>query len=80
MSAKVQELVYGVTGQVLFLDAQEGRPSSVTDVQIFAMGTGDDGTEETAPGTGTVETGPNTTFDAASGYSQSDRKIGRAHV
>ena len=73
MSSKTQELVYGVTGQKLVWDCMEGRPSAVTDVQIFAIETGDDGTEQTAPGSNAVETNPNTTFDAASGYSQSDR-------
>lgn len=72
MSSKTQELTHGVTGQLLVFDAPEGRPSAVTDVQIFSMETGDDGTEQTAPATNTVEAGPSTTFDAASGYSETD--------
>lgn len=73
MSSKTQELVYGITGQLLVWDCPEGRPSAVTDVQIFAIETGDDGTEQTAPASNTVEAGPNTTFDAASGDSETDR-------
>ena len=75
MASLHQYLTYGVTGQSLIWDCPEGRPSSVTDVQIFAMTTGDDGTEQTAPGAGAVETNPNTTVDADSGVSQSDCSI-----
>jgi hypothetical protein len=75
MASQHQYLYYGVTGQNLIWDAPEGRPSSVTDVQIFGMGDGDDGTEQTAPGAGAVETGPNTTFDANSGANQTDRTV-----
>ncbi len=72
MRARRQTILFGVTGQSLVHDAPEGRASAVTDVQVFAMTTGDDGTEEAAIGAGAVETGPNTTVDAASGAGQTD--------
>lgn len=70
------DIVYGETGQSLVWDAPEGRPSSVTGVQVFAMRTGDDGTEESATtGSASVETNPNTTVDAASGSGQSNPRV-----
>ena len=69
----MQNLFYNITGeQTLVWDAPEGRPSAITSVSVFAMGTGDDGTAEAATsGSPSVETNPNTTFDAASGVSTS---------
>lgn len=76
MRGRSQDIVFGETGQSLIWDAPEGRPSAVTDVQVWEMGTGDSGTEETAVGAGAVETNPNTTCDAASGAGQTDpRKV-----
>jgi hypothetical protein len=69
--ADVQQIAYnGVNagGQVLYIDAPEGRPSSVTSVTVFQWNGSDEGSPETATtGSGTVETTPNTTFNAPSG-------------
>jgi hypothetical protein len=70
----VQDILFGVTGQSLYLDAIEGRPSSVTSVSIFPWDASDDADSEWSA-TGAVETDPNTTIDAASGYGQSDARI-----
>jgi len=59
-----QDLVWNVTGQVLRFPAPEGRPSSVTSLEVFPWDAGDDSTAETAFGTPAVETDPNTTLDA----------------
>ncbi len=60
----VQDIAYGVTGQTLVFDAPEGRPSSVTSVSVFRWNQSDDDTAESAIGSGSVETNPNTTLDA----------------
>ena len=63
-----QNILYNVTGQSIYLDAVEGRPSSITSVGVFTDTTGDDGTAESATtGSASVETNPNTTVDATSG-------------
>lgn len=67
------KLYYNVTGQTLVWDAPEGRPDTVTSVAVYPASTGDDGTAESATtGSATVETNPDTTFDAASGDGQAD--------
>lgn len=66
-----QDILYGVTGQTIYFDAPEGRPSSVVSWDVFVDINGDESTAEFSP-TGTVETNPNTTFDASSGASQAD--------
>ncbi len=68
----IQKLLYNITGeQTLHLDVPEGRPSSITSVEVFEQGTGDDGTAESATtGSASVETNPNTTFDSSSGDAQ----------
>lgn len=66
-----QDILFNITGQTVFFDALEGRPSSVTSVDVFRDQDGDDATAQFSP-TGTVETNPNTTIDAASGAGQSD--------
>jgi len=71
----VQDIVFGVTGQTLYFDAPEGRPSSVTSVAIFRWDVSDDDTAESAAGSGSVETGPSTTIDAASGWGQTDPRV-----
>ncbi len=65
-----QDIVFGVSGQSVVFDAPEGRPSSVTSVEVFFWDVNDD--FPTLTGSGSVETNPNTTIDAASGYGQSD--------
>lgn len=72
MAAKTQDVLYNITGQSVYWDCPEGRPSSVTATKLYLAGTGDDGTAETALDTPTVETNPNTTLDGAAGVSQSD--------
>lgn len=73
MAHQTLDILFGVTGQSLYFDAPEGRPSSVTSSDVFASTVGDDGTEEAATtGSAAVETTPNTTFDAASGDGQAD--------
>lgn len=68
-----QDIYYGITGQSLFYDCPEGRPSSVTSATVYLWDVADDDTSESAiSGSPAVETNPNTTVDAASGYGQSD--------
>lgn len=68
----VQDILFNVTGQTVYFDAPEGRPSSVTSAQVFAWDAGDDSEAEDAIGSASVETGPSTTIDAASGAGQSN--------
>lgn len=70
-----QRLLYNITGQSLVFDASS-RPSSITSVTVYHRGTGDGGTAESATtGSASIETNPNTTFDAASGKSQADQHL-----
>lgn len=77
MIQRHQDITFNVTGQTLIWDAPEGRPSSVTSVTVYLASTGDNGaTESATTGSASVETNPNTTFDAASGPAQTDpRKL-----
>ena len=76
MISKTIEILFGDTDAFLFWDAPEGRPTSVTSSQVFAAHEADDSTEEAAlTGSATVETNPNTTFDAASGDGQANPKV-----
>ncbi len=68
-----QDIVFGVTGQLLTFDAPEGRPSSVTSCEVFWWDSADD--DAVLTGAGTVETGPATTIDAASGSGQADPRV-----
>ncbi len=68
----VADIVLGITGQTVTCDATEGRPSSVTSVEVFSWHAADTGSAETAATSGTVETNPNTTLDGAAGVSQAD--------
>jgi hypothetical protein len=70
----VQDILFGVDSQSLVFDCPEGRPSSVTSVEIFPWDASDDADSEWSA-TGAVETNPNTTVDAASGYGQSDARV-----
>lgn len=73
MSSQTIDLLFGVTGQSLYFDCPEGRPSSVTSSTVWQNAVGDDGASETATtGSAAVETNPNTTFDAASGEGQAN--------
>lgn len=70
-----QDIIFGITGQTLYFDCPEGRPSSVTSVEVWPWDVDDDQLEEAAIGAGSVETNPSTTIDAASGYGQTDARI-----
>jgi hypothetical protein len=60
----VQDIVFGVTtGQTVYFDCPEGRPSSVTSASVYLWDVPDDDTAESAIGTPAVETNPNTTLD-----------------
>lgn len=67
----VTDVLYGVASQTLTFDAPEGRPSSVTSVDVRAWNATDDASDEFSL-TGAVETNPNTTLDGAAGASQSN--------
>lgn len=71
----VQDILFGVTGQTVYFDCPEGRPSSVTSADVYLWDVSDDGTAEIAVGSGSVETNPNTTIDAASGAGQTDARV-----
>jgi hypothetical protein len=71
----VQDIAFGVAGQIVYLDVTEGRPTSVTSATPFLWDVGDDGTQASAIGSPSVETNPATTIDAASGYGQTDARI-----
>lgn len=69
-----QDVLFGISSQSLYHDCAEGRPSSVTSVKILPWDYGDDQDTEWSPTTA-VETNPNTTVDAASGYGQADPRV-----
>jgi hypothetical protein len=71
----VQDITFDVTGQLIYFDAPEGRPSSVTSVSVFPWDTSDEQTAESATGAGSVETGPNTTLDGDAGSSAADPRL-----
>lgn len=74
----VEDLIYRVSGQSISFDPPEGRPSSVTSVDVYFWNQTDDVTTETAlaiSASATVETDPNTTVDAASGFGQTDPRL-----
>jgi hypothetical protein len=62
---QVQDIVFGVSGQMIYFDCPEGRPSSVTSAGVFVWDVGDDDESESAIGSPSVETNPNTTLDSA---------------
>ncbi len=71
----VQDILLDVTGQTIVCDAMEGRPSSVASVTVYRWASSDNDTAESAAGSPTVETNPNTTTDAAAGTSESNPKL-----
>jgi hypothetical protein len=76
MTRSTQDITFGQASQTLVLDCLDGRPSSVTDVQVWDYSTDDAGTEESATtGSASVETNPNTTVNAASGADEADPTI-----
>lgn len=74
MRSTHQEVLFNVANQVLVWDAPEGRASSVTSVTVELANADDINANEFAP-TGTVETNPNTTLDAAAGVGQTNLKL-----
>src|SRR5690606_12112149 len=70
---EVQDILFAITGQTLHHDCAEGRPSSVTSISIFPWDSSDDADSEWTA-TGSVETNPDTTIDADSGYGQTDAR------
>jgi hypothetical protein len=68
----VQDIQFEIASQTVYFDAPEGRPSSVTSVEVFRWDMPDNQTGETAVGAGSVESNPNTTLDAAAGSSAAD--------
>jgi len=71
----VQEILHGISGQTLILDAPEGRPSSVTSCTVFESTNDDDGPTEVAIGSPAIETNPDTTSTAAAGTDETDPSI-----
>lgn len=67
----VQDITYNVTGQSVYLDAPEGRPSAVT-ATVYPSEYGDDQQTEAAIGAAAVEANPNTTTTAACGRAQAN--------
>lgn len=68
MTTATQEIVLGGGTQYLILDCEDGRPTSVTSVTVYAADMDDTGTAESATtGSASVETNPNTTISAAAG-------------
>lgn len=68
MTTATQEIVLGGGTQYLILDCEDGRPTSVTSVTVYAADMDDTGTAESATtGSPAVETNPNTTISAAAG-------------
>jgi hypothetical protein len=72
-----QDLTFGVTGQTLYLDVPEGRPSSVTSMAVRRWDESDDASARSATTGSTSIDSVSTTFDAASGASQANPKIAR---
>lgn len=72
MRDSVQEIVFGVSGQTLWMDAPEGRPSSITSVQVFRFDEDDTNTAQSAVSATAVDA-VNTETSAAAGYDQTDQ-------
>lgn len=69
---EVQDILFGIAGQAVYYDAPEGRPSSVTSVEVFADEHDDTSPGESAiTGVGSVES-ISTTFANPSGPTQDD--------
>lgn len=68
----VQDILFDVTGQSVYFDAPEGRPSSVTSATAHPWDAGDLAYTDTALGTPLVEVSPDTLVGAASGSGQAN--------
>lgn len=71
----VQQLIYNVTGQELYLDVPEGRVTSITGVSVFGWSAGDDSTAESATTGSASNDSVNTTFDGGAGKSQANPRL-----
>jgi len=69
-----QDIVFGETAQDLLLDVQEGRPSSVSNVQIHAWDATDNADSEWTVSSTSIDA-VDTTFDANSGVSSTNPKL-----
>lgn len=68
----MEDIVFNVTGQSLYLDVPEGVPSSVTSINVYRFNSGDDSTAESATtGSPSIDSA-STVVDANSGASQTD--------
>jgi hypothetical protein len=74
MSRVTQRVPFDVAGTLIHHDCPEGRPSSVTSMQVFAWDVADD-TALAAIGSATVESAPSTTLDGAAGVGQADPRV-----
>ncbi|HND50813.1 MAG TPA: hypothetical protein PLV92_00395 [Pirellulaceae bacterium] len=72
MRDPVQEIVFGVTGQTIWLEALEGRPASLTSVQVFRSGDNDTDTAQAATSATAIDAA-NTVTTAAAGYDQANQ-------
>lgn len=76
MSSQTLDMLFDVTGQSLYFDAPEGRPSSVTSSAVYENATADTGTAEAAlTGSAAVEVNPNTTIRTAYTANQGVRAV-----
>ncbi len=74
MLMTTQDLAFAVTGQKVYYYAPEGRPSSVTGVNLFDQRSSSDSASEDI-GSGSVTTAPDTTIDANSGAGTSTPRV-----
>jgi hypothetical protein len=65
-----QDILFDVTGQTIYFDCPEGRPSSVVSCDVYRWDIADTDTAESAVGSPSVETSPSASISAASGYGQ----------
>lgn len=68
----VIDIDFNRTGQSIYYDVPEGRPSVVSDIQVWADIDSDEIAEEVATGAPSIDS-VNTTFDVASGVTQPDQ-------
>lgn len=71
-STRTQELLYGTSTQYFVLDCEDGRPTSITSVEVWAVDQDDTTTAESATtGSAAIESTPNTTLSAVAGPNNS---------
>ncbi len=73
MTRRTADILFGLASQTIYVDCPDGRPSSVTSVDVWDYASDDATTEESATtGSASVETNPNTTIDVISGAGETD--------